>query len=169
MMAVSPRCGVDLRLALTSPSRPDRDPRADRGRVAAGAHPGRQPRDDDGAQVAEITALLDLSPWPAASRVIVRREVPHPGAQLSFTDHDGHRFQAVLTDQPDPDIASRLPRKNGRPRITRRTALSSTGTRTCSWCGKHGHDRRSCDVPPNAGKCSVCGFHGHDKRNCPRK
>ena len=28
----------------------------------------------------------------------------YPGAQLSFTDHDAHRFQAVLTDQPDPDI-----------------------------------------------------------------
>ena len=30
--------------------------------------------------------------------MIVRRERPHPGAQLSFTDHDGHRFQAILTD-----------------------------------------------------------------------
>jgi hypothetical protein len=32
--------------------------------------------------------------------VIVRRERAHPGAQLTFTDHDGHRFQAILTDQP---------------------------------------------------------------------
>jgi hypothetical protein len=30
---------------------------------------------------------------------IVRRERPHPGAQLSFTDHDGYRFQVILTDQ----------------------------------------------------------------------
>ncbi len=30
---------------------------------------------------------------------------PHPGAQLSFTDHDGYRFQAILTDQTDQDIA----------------------------------------------------------------
>jgi hypothetical protein len=37
--------------------------------------------------------------------VIVRRERPHPGAQLSVTDHDGYRFQAILTDQPDADIA----------------------------------------------------------------
>jgi hypothetical protein len=59
----------------------------------------------DGAWVAEITDRLELSPWPDASRVIVRRERPHPGAQLSFTDHDGHRFQAILTDQPDADIA----------------------------------------------------------------
>jgi hypothetical protein len=44
-------------------------------------------------------------PGPDGPRVIVRRERPHPGAQLSFTDHDGYRFQAILTDQPDPDIA----------------------------------------------------------------
>ena len=36
--------------------------------------------------------------------MIVRRERPHPGAQLSFTDHDGYRFQAILTDQTDHDI-----------------------------------------------------------------
>jgi hypothetical protein len=52
----------------------------------------------DGAWVAEITDALDLSGWPDASRVIVRRERPHPGAQLSFSDHDGHRFLATLTD-----------------------------------------------------------------------
>jgi hypothetical protein len=60
--------------------------------------------DQDGSprsngQVCEITGHLDLSAWPAGSRVIVRRERAHPGAQLSFTDHDGHRFQAILTDQ----------------------------------------------------------------------
>jgi hypothetical protein len=37
--------------------------------------------------------------------MIVRRERAHPGAQLSFTDHDGHRFQAILTDQT-ADIAA---------------------------------------------------------------
>jgi hypothetical protein len=52
----------------------------------------------DGAWVAEITDALDLSGWPVGCRVIVRRERPHPGAQLSFTDHDGHRFLATLTD-----------------------------------------------------------------------
>jgi len=51
-------------------------------------------------QVCEITSHLDLTSWPVGSRVIVRRERAHPGAQLSFTDHDGHRFQAILTDQP---------------------------------------------------------------------
>lgn len=50
-------------------------------------------------EVAEITHLLELEGWPQRSRVIVRRERPHPGAQLSFSDHEGHRFQAILTDQ----------------------------------------------------------------------
>jgi hypothetical protein len=52
----------------------------------------------EGAWVAELTDRLDLSGWPQGCRVIVRRERPHPGAQLSFTDHDGHRFLATLTD-----------------------------------------------------------------------
>jgi hypothetical protein len=58
----------------------------------------------ENGQIAEITTNLDLSGWPAGSRVIVRRERAHRRAQLSFTDHGGHRFQAVLTDQPDSDI-----------------------------------------------------------------
>ena len=61
--------------------------------------------DQDGSprtngEVAEITDQVDLSAWPEGSRLIVRHERPHPSAQLSFTDHDGHRFQAILTDQP---------------------------------------------------------------------
>jgi len=66
--------------------------------------------DQDGShrkngEVAEITDMVDLSSWPEGSRLIVRRERPHPGAQLSFTDHDGYRFQAILTDQTETDIA----------------------------------------------------------------
>jgi hypothetical protein len=57
-------------------------------------------------QVCEITTDLDLSTWPTGSRVLVRRERPHPGAQLTFTDHDGYRFQATLTDQEDTDIVA---------------------------------------------------------------
>ena len=59
----------------------------------------------ENGQVAEITDSVELASWPEHSRLIVRRERPHPGAQLSFTDHDGHRFQAILTDQTDKDIA----------------------------------------------------------------
>jgi Transposase DDE domain group 1 len=68
-------------------------------------------------QVSELTDSVDLTTWPAGSRVIVRRERPHPGAQLSFTDHDGHRFQAILTDQTDPDIAILERRHRQRARV----------------------------------------------------
>lgn len=55
----------------------------------------------DGAMVAEITNLVDLSAWPAGSRVIVRKERPHPGAQLSIFDIvEGMRHTAFLTDTP---------------------------------------------------------------------
>ncbi len=59
----------------------------------------------ENGEVCEITGMVDLSAWPEGSRLIVRRERPHPGAQLSFTDHDGYRFQAILTDQTEPEIA----------------------------------------------------------------
>ena len=77
--------------------------------------------DQDGSprangQVADITGRLDLSTWPAGSRVIVRRERAHPGAQLSFTDYDGHRFQAILTDQAG-DIAHVERDHRGRARV----------------------------------------------------
>jgi len=60
----------------------------------------------EGAWVTELTGLLDLSSWPSGTRLICRRERPHPGAQLIFTDLDGHRFQCFITDQPDQDIAA---------------------------------------------------------------
>jgi len=71
----------------------------------------------ENGQVAEITEHADLSSWPLRSRLIVRRERPHPGAQLSFTDHDGYRFQAILTDQPDQDIAIIERRHRQRARV----------------------------------------------------
>jgi len=56
-----------------------------------------------GADVAELTGLLPelaAAGWPDGMRVIVRRERPHPGAQLRFSDIDGYRFQAFATDTP---------------------------------------------------------------------
>jgi hypothetical protein len=52
----------------------------------------------DGAWVAELTGLLDLSDWPQGMRVIARKERPHPGAQLRLTDIDGHRITAFTTN-----------------------------------------------------------------------
>ena len=55
----------------------------------------------DGADVAELTGLLPaaaLGTYPAGMRVIVRRERPHPGAQLDlFETADGYRYTAFAT------------------------------------------------------------------------
>jgi hypothetical protein len=59
----------------------------------------------DGAWVADITGLLDTGGWPAGMRVIVRKERPHPGAQLRFTDIDGHRFTCFATDARSGQLA----------------------------------------------------------------
>ena len=83
-------------------------------------------------QIAEITDLLNLTAWPTTSRVIVRRERAHPGAQLSFTDHDGHRFQAVLTDQPDPDI--QVLERRHRQRARCEDHIATTRTPACATC-----------------------------------
>lgn len=60
----------------------------------------------DGAWVAEITGMLDLSSWPPGLRVIVRKEVPHPGAQLRITDIDGMRYTAFATNQDQGQLAA---------------------------------------------------------------
>lgn len=52
----------------------------------------------DGAWVAEATDCIDLSAWPTGSRLILRKERPHPGAQLTFTDADGMRITGFLTN-----------------------------------------------------------------------
>ncbi|MGW2594107.1 IS1380 family transposase [Streptomyces sp. NPDC001515] len=55
----------------------------------------------ESAEVAELTGMADLAGYPAGTRVIVRRERPHPGAQLSLFDQDeGMRHQVFLTDTP---------------------------------------------------------------------
>jgi hypothetical protein len=58
-----------------------------------------------GAWVAELTGLLDLAGWPAGMRIIARKERPHPGAQLRFTDIDGHRFTCFATDASRGQLA----------------------------------------------------------------
>jgi len=53
----------------------------------------------DGAQVAELTDLMDLSAWGEDARLICRREHPHPGAQLSLFDtSEGFRHTCFITN-----------------------------------------------------------------------
>jgi hypothetical protein len=81
-----------------------------------------------GAEVVELTGWVGLGNWPPGTRVLCRREDAHPGAQLRFTDHDGHRFQVFLTDQSDPDLARLELRHRQRARVEDRIrAAKATG------------------------------------------
>ena len=85
----------------------------------------------DGAWVAELTHLLDLSGWPAGMRVIVRKERPHPGAQLRFEDVEGMRITAFATNTvrgqlPDLELRHRRrARCEDRIRIAKDTGLAN--------------------------------------------
>lgn len=60
----------------------------------------------ESAWVTELTDTLDLGAWPEGTRLIVRRERPHPGAQFQVFDADGYRHTAFITDQSGADIAA---------------------------------------------------------------
>jgi hypothetical protein len=85
----------------------------------------------DGAFVAEVTGLLNLTGWPDGMRVIVRKERPHPGAQLRITDHDGNRVTAFATNTPRGQLADlelrhrRRARCEDRIRIAKDTGLAN--------------------------------------------
>jgi Transposase DDE domain group 1 len=89
----------------------------------------RTPR--DGAWVAEATGVLDLTGWPPGMRVIVRKERPHPGAQLRFTDTDGHRLIAFATNTTRGQLADlelrhrRRARAEDRIRAAKQTGLTN--------------------------------------------
>lgn len=72
------------------------------------------------ATVVEVTDQVDLSGWPDGTRMIARREPCHPGAQLTFTDIDGHRYQVMVTDLADTDIAYLEALYRGRGRVEQR-------------------------------------------------
>ncbi|HZC51067.1 MAG TPA: IS1380 family transposase [Mycobacterium sp.] len=98
----------------------------------------------DGAWVAEVTDLLDLSSWPKGMRVIVRKERPHPGAQLRLTDVDGHRITAFATNTSRGQLADlelrhrRRARCEDRIRTAKDTGLSNLPlhefTQNQIWC-----------------------------------
>ena len=76
------------------------------------------------AEICEITHLVGdifdaTRAWPSGLRMIARRELPHPGAQLTFTDIDGHRYQVFVTDLADTDVAYLEALYRGRGRAER--------------------------------------------------
>ena len=78
---------LDIHTAPRLPRRVDpglSSPQAPRRRAGVQIEPR------DGAWVAEATGLVCLTWWPPGTRLILRKERPHPGAQLRITDADGH-------------------------------------------------------------------------------
>jgi len=105
---------------------------------------GRQVR--PGARVAELTGMLDLSSWPKGMRVIVRKERPHPGAQLRFTDIDGHRFTCFATSTKGGQLADLELRHRRRARCEDRIRCAKdTGLRNLPL---HGYDQNKiwCEI-----------------------
>jgi hypothetical protein len=66
-------------------------------------------RHRDSAHVAELTGLLPagtLADYPPGTRILLRRERPHPGAQLdAFEERDGWRYQCLATDTAAGQLA----------------------------------------------------------------
>jgi hypothetical protein len=97
-----------------------------------------------GAWVAEITGMLNLASWPKGMRLIVRKERPHPGAQLRFTDIDGHRFTCFVTNTKRGQLADlelrhrRRARCEDRIRCAKDTGLANLPlhdfTQNQIWC-----------------------------------
>jgi hypothetical protein len=85
-----------------------------------------QPR--PGAFVTEVTDAFDLSGWPPGMRLIVRKERPHPGAQLRITDVDGMRITAFVTSTRRGQLADLELRHRRRARAEDRIrAAKDTG------------------------------------------
>jgi Transposase DDE domain group 1 len=83
----------------------------------------------DGAWVAELAGDV-LKGWPAGMRLIVRKERPHPGAQLRLTDADGMRLTCFATNTADVAIAALELRHRQRARAEDRIrAARTTGLR----------------------------------------
>ncbi|WP_214370619.1 transposase [Pseudonocardia sp. H11422] len=83
---------AQLPAAAWTPAYQARKPRA--------AEHGVQIEPRDGAWIAEATGLTPLPGWPPGTRLILRTEHPHPGAQLRTTDADGPRITGFLTNTP---------------------------------------------------------------------
>ena len=101
-----------------------------------------------GAWVAEITDMPDLTTWPKGMRLIVRKERPHPGAQLRFTDLDGLRLTCFATNTQGGQLADLELRHRRRARCEDRIRNArDTGLRNLPHPGPSHVDRRGASPP----------------------
>ncbi|SFR00126.1 hypothetical protein SAMN04488564_1011021 [Lentzea waywayandensis] len=119
----------------------------------------RSPR--DGAWVAEATGVLEMSGWPQDMCVVVRKERPHPDAQLRFTDADGLRLTAFATTHPQPTRGHRNDPEHRKedppPQPDTLSSQAVTRTRDPGWrsrCWQSSafplSERRSCQAATSA-------------------
>lgn len=72
----------------------------------------------DGAWVAELTDLIPLFAWPQDTRLLMRRERPHPGAQLTLFDtSEGFRHTCFITNTKGADVCALELRHRGHARV----------------------------------------------------
>ena len=112
------------------------------------------------AHVAELTDLVGLSGWPARTRLIIRREPLHPGAQRSLFASENFRLLGLphrRCGQPRPARPSHAQarRRRGRhsPPQRQRTgphALHSLGRQLCMGSAVHDQRRARALVPDTA-------------------
>jgi hypothetical protein len=126
-----------------------------------------------GAWVAEITGMLDLASWPKGLRVIVRKERPHPGAQLRFTDIGGHRFTCFATSTRGGQLADLELRHRRRARCEDRIRCAKdTGLRNLPL---HGFDQNQIWCELVAMACELLAWmqmlalHGPARRWEPKR
>ena len=82
------------------------------------------------AQVAELTANTNLNRWPTGTRLIVRREPLHPGAQRTLFDSPDWRYWGFLSDAAgDPVELDRTTREHARVEDTVKRLKDSGLTR----------------------------------------
>ena len=125
-------------------------------------------KERDGAWVAELIGLLDLTRWPAGMRVIARKERAHPGAQMRITDVDGMRVTAFATNTRVGQLADLELRHRRRARCEDRIRVAKdTGLRNFPL---HGFDQNriwhamvmlACEL---TAWLQMLGLHGHDAR-----
>jgi hypothetical protein len=132
---------------------------------------GGEPR--DGAWVAEITGLLDLSGWPPGMRVIARRERPHPGAQLRLTDIDGNRVTCFATSTRRGQLADLELRHRRRARCEDRIRCAKdTGLRNLPLRG-YAQNQLWCELTAMASELTawtqMLALDGPARRWEPRK
>ncbi len=123
----------------------------------------------EGADVAELTGMLGpqhLAGWPAGLRLIVRREHPHPGAQLdAIEERDGYRYQVFATNTAVGQLAFLDARHRAHARVEDRIRTgkdtgfgrfpSAASPSTPSGC-RPPFPRSTCSPSPRPGCCTTC-------------